>query len=1087
MYLFLPKLKKDVDVGTSDAVGVWDAQDFDTFGKVASSLDYKSPGRIKSVSSVPTIWARALSMEMALHNQAYPIREQMIEQWQGMLAAIALAEVRSFPLSAELLQLGQLHNDNPFARSLYELLPNPPTNALYTLETKNPWQDIYIFLWDDQPVGMSSPSTIVVPSEEGQWTNLPWWNRRDRCLEKPDDYLNSTEKALLWRWVENLRDQLSNHQGQPRAVNEMRGLLEDFQKSLGNYPDQVLSLSDNPQFFGIPLNRGLLSALNYPVKAEEKPSCVRVIPSPEKKGKAPSLYLLDVNIAQFWGEFPQNVWVYQGKTLASLNVEELKDGTIVWKDIRWIESEDLLLPELAFIDLEEALPGAFLPENVDKLIFKGQPITPLLPINPLLLDYFTPEDIMRRLQFSPLNGADGPIIRVSFDFPLSGMKNEERNPQNYRISKDYPLKEENGLTQVPVLEVWPNFQAVGWKEYYAFYYDMNFLASTNPNDQTFQVTLPGAKEPHKFQEGQGSYQLTRMESFPSHILCEDKAKHELGLILLKTPPLINLSGNWKVGVDFGTSFTNIYVNRKGVVDPLPLDSLHLTVTYADQETRPRVLTEFFIPENFIPLEKPLPLSSLLTVRQGQNIKSKRPLYDGRIYMPEEGFKPQEDWIETDLKWSKLDENQLFLNHLALHITALAAKNGIKEIEWCLSYPSAFSKSDRTRYFRNWDSLTKELEKKTGISQLCPKPDDVTRFRTESLATAQYFADQEELDLVNTTCIDMGGGTSDISIWEADIGSGRFQLIHQCSVQLAGSHLFTQFLEKKPKFLSDKFKVEFQDLQGLRHGNFQAKLDVLLRYRSEGWLEQWDYLQDDPDFQGFIRLIALGTAGLYYYVGTILRVLYRDKKYTRDEITPVYIGGNGSRLLNWLAIGGRFDRYAEVNELFSRMLSRASGFEDTSQVTRLSSRPKDEVACGLVLDETRLGGLDIKKSEPIVAGEDCEVNGKTIEWNQYLELQGNTTITSFEIPQLTQLELFLDEFNQGLIDIDADGLTPMTQFTLGEGLDDHYQDRLQRDVKRELTNTLIKIRGDSDKIRIEPPFILGLKALLQVLAREWAGK
>lgn len=1081
MFLLLPQLKKESDVRASNA-GDWDAQDFDTFEKVASSLDYKSPGQVKSVSSVPTIWARPLSIEMALHNKAYPIRPQIVEQWQGMLAAIALAEVRSFPLSAQLLKLGELRHSNPFARSLYELLPNPPSNALYTLENRNPWQDTYLFLWDEQPVGMSSPSTIVVPSEEGQWTNLPWWNRQDRCLERPHDYLNSTEKALLWRWVENLRKSLGQHQGQPRAVDMMRGLLKEFLDSLGNYSSQKLSLSSNPQFFGIPLNLGVLSALNFPVKAEPSESCVRVIPSPEKKAKAPDLYVIDVNIAQSWNESPQNIWVYQDKTLASLNVRDLEDGTLVWKDIRWIEAKNLLLPELGFIDVEDALPGAFLPDNTGQLIFKGQSITPLLPLNSMLLDYFTPEDIMRRIQFSPMNGADGPVIRVSFDLPLSGMNNDDKNPQNYRIYKDYPITEENGLTQVPVLEIWPNFQAVGWKEYYAFYYDMNFLASPNANDRTFQITLPDAKEPHKFQEGQGSYQLTRLESFPSHILCEDNARNYVGLILLKTPTPIPLSGSWKVGIDFGTSFTNVYVNRKGVVEPLPLDSLHLTVTYADQETRTRVLTEFFIPENFIPLEKPLPLSSILTIRQGQNVNSKRPLYDGRIYMPEENFAPQEDWLETDLKWTKLDLNQLFLNHLALHITALAANNGIKEIQWCLSYPSAFSRSDRTRYFRNWDTLTKQLQAKTGITQICPKPDDVTRFRTESLATAQYFADQEELDLVNTTCIDMGGGTSDISIWEAD--SDRFQLVHQCSIQLAGQHLFTQFLEKKTEFLIEKFNVD-QNLQGLRHGNFQAKLDVLLRYRSESWLEQWDYLQDDPDFQGFIRLIAMGTAGLYYYVGTILHVLFHEGKYSRNEITPVYIGGNGSRLLHWLAIGGRFDRYAEVNELLSRILSQSSGFENTNEITQLSSRPKDEVACGLVLDNTPLGGLDIKQTEPIVAGENCEINGEPIQWNQYLEIQGN--ITGFQIEELTQVSRFLYEFNQGLADLNIDGLTPMSQFKAGEGLESRYEDRLWRDVKRELTKNLIHVRGNSDDIRIEPPFILGLKALLQVLAKEWSGK
>ncbi len=192
------------------------------------------------------------------------------------------------------------------------------------------------------------------------------------------------------------------------------------------------------------------------------------------------------------------------------------------------------------------------------------------------------------------------------------------------------------------------------------------------------------------------------------------------------------------------------------------------------------------------------------------------------------------------------------------------------------------------------------------------------------------------------------------------------------------------------------------------------------------------------------------------------------------------------MLNWLAIGGKFDRHAEVNELFSRMLSKGSGFNYTKEVTQLSTRPKDEVACGLVLDKTPLGGLDIKKSEPIVAGEDCLINGQPIQWNEYLNLQGN--INSFTIPDLTQLSYFLDEFNKGLDDIGADGLTPMAQFKSGDdSLESSYKEGLWRDVKKELTKTLVHIKGDSENIRIEPPFILGLKALLQVLAKEWAGK
>jgi hypothetical protein len=207
--LVLPKLKSDSDVRPCAEAGKWESHPPKAFQNVASSLDYKSPGQVKSVSSIPTMWARPLSMEMALHNPAYPIRTEMIEQWRGMLAAIALAEVRRFPLTAQLPDLEQLRPKYPFARSLYELLPDP-VNALYTLDgytlkDKNPWQNVYVFLWDGKPVGMTTPSTLVVPSEEGRWETLPWWNRQEQRLQLPNNHLNTSEKALLWRWLENLR------------------------------------------------------------------------------------------------------------------------------------------------------------------------------------------------------------------------------------------------------------------------------------------------------------------------------------------------------------------------------------------------------------------------------------------------------------------------------------------------------------------------------------------------------------------------------------------------------------------------------------------------------------------------------------------------------------------------------------------------------------------------------------------------------------------------------------------------------------------------------------------------------------------
>jgi hypothetical protein len=1078
--LLLPKLKLDCDVKASDQVGKWDEQQSKAFADVASSLDYEAPGVVKSVSSVPTMWARALLMEMALHNQAHPLRTQMIEQWQGMLAAIALAEVRGFPMTAQLVELGNLMYED-FAESLFELLPDDG-NTLYALDGKNPWQDIYLFLWDKQPVGMTTPSAIVVPSEEGQWTGLPWWNKNEKILQSPQSSLNDSEKALLYRWLESLRQELRLHNGKRSAINIIGGLIDDFRASLKVASQQPLSLSDDLQFFGVPLNRGVLKALNRPVKAAEKASGVRLISSPNKQAKP--LLIIDPEIASVWQVAPQDIWIHGGKTLASLLINDLRSGKLIWQDVRWIEPKDLFLPEFVFIDQEDALPGGFLPQETEPLAFNNQRITSLLPLNPILLEYFTPEDLISKIKFQPLSASEGSLLRVTLDLPLAGLQ-DGKPPENYRVYKDYPIKEENALPQVPVLEVWPHFRAKGWHEYYAFYYDAEY------KDETFQVSLPEAKEPKIFQEGRGSYQIARLDEFPSFISCQDRQRNLIGLILLQTPEETQLRGSWKVGVDFGTSFTNVYVNKSGAAQPLQLENLLLKVTETQIDTRLPVLFEYFIPENFIPADKPLPLSSVVTTRGSTETRldKLRPIFDGRIYIPDRNrFKPQENWMKTNLKWSKenLSFNQLFLKHLALHISALVVKNGIEVIQWSLSYPSAFSRGDRNHYILVWKNLTEELKAKTGISHNCPDASDTDFFRTESLANAQYFRDQERHNLVKTTCIDLGGGTSDISIWEEN------RLVHQCSLQLAGRDLFSQFLEMNPQFLEQRFEANLSDWRGLKGGAFNAKLDVLLRLEGDNWLRNIKpHVEDEQDFQGLIRLTAIGTAGLYYYVGILLKVLHQEQKYSREEITPVYIGGNGSRFLNWLAEGGQFNNSSEVNLLLSRMLSRGSGFEDTEVITRLSESPKDEVACGLVLNETKLEGLDRKTKDPLIAGEAYKfiINGKIFNFNSESRLDLDIDIEEenikLEIPLLVNLALFLYEFHVALKKLNIEGITPLRNYT---GSPDINQNgKLWREVKDELVNLLLDLEGTSENIRFEPPFILGLKALLKVLGKQWAGQ
>jgi hypothetical protein len=255
---------------------------------------------------------------------------------------------------------------------------------------------------------------------------------------------------------------------------------------------------------------------------------------------------------------------------------------------------------------------------------------------------------------------------------------------------------------------------------------------------------------------------------------------------------------------------------------------------------------------------------------------------------------------------------------------------------------------------------------------------------------------------------------------------------------------------------------------------------------------------------------------------LLKTLYLEEKYKKAVITPVYIGGNGSRFLHWLDSRGAFTKNSEVNQLLSRMLSVGSEFEDTEQVTRLSTRPKDEAACGLVVTGTKLKGMDKKIKDPLIGGEayTLKLKSEVTEKNISVKMPGESRlsseealgiwrsqhpeeaadseaddwdITDFQVTELKELAKFLYQFHKALKELNIQTITPINDFVRSPERD--RNPKLWDETQRELDNLLLQLKEEaktakgkqSDKIRWEPSFILGLKALLRVLGKQWAEK
>ncbi|MBD2625585.1 hypothetical protein [Trichormus variabilis] len=1078
--LFLPPLNNKARVRNGNA-GEWHTQTSTAFEEVADSL-YLS-GDSKTVNSIPDMWARPLLMEMILKSPQHPQHAQMKAEWKGMIAAIALAELQGLKLKAELIDFRQLQAD-PFINSLQKLIPDKKREkSIYLLDgNRNPWEKIYVFFitlksGQDVAVGMTSPTTIVCPAEDGEWNDLPWWsNGKLHSPIEPEDHLTEDEKIQLWLWLKNLVEEIDRNQ--PQNAIKIIEIISEFQNELLNTipKNQNLRLSNRHNYFGVGIDIGALKALNNPIGAKPMASSVALRISSKQSITPPIIIPETTNSSTLKKDITQNqdwkdkklkdIWIYDTTNLQNFNLEEFKKKH---RDVSYLLINDLFLEDFYYIKDANKLPGACLPTGSESITYRNHDdeelyLTPLLPISSRLLDYFTPEELTKKiieLQSVNLSG-NRSGVRVVIKLPLVD--------GNYVVSKEYPIEEKNAITKVPFLEVWPNFRANRWQEYYTFYFDNR--TEEERNNKTFYVSFANVQEIHPPELK--NFQITRLQEFPAFILCQDQ-NTDLGLILLKTPDLVgdeDPNKTWMVGVDFGTSFTHVYYKTNRQVTSLTLSPSNLRVTATSESFRSSLLTDYFMSAE----QNNLPLSTVLTTRgnQGQD----RIVFDGRVYISENigRLDPNDDAIKIDLKWETelLPDLRLFLRHLSLMITAEAVKNNARSIEWNISYPSAFSRSDKSLYFVTWQNIIEELSAQTGILHQWLPQNKGKAFRSESLAIAHYFAEAEDdkgRDLVSTTCIDMGGGTSDISIW---VGN---RLIHQCSVLLGGKWLFSQFIRQKPNFINEQFGAGIQQAEDHENAISYVQVDAILLQKGKTWLKKNRPLfDDDPDLQYIVQRSTIGIAGLYYYVGLILQSLHLEGKYKREGITPVYIGGNGSQILHWLDRSGTFSAQCDADRLFSRMLSKGSGFPDTKEETLLSSKPKAEVACGLVLNqrETRLK-VEQDEDDDVIAGEDCYVNGNLIPWKSRFCLTG--TVESVKVQDLTNLRSFLDDYHAALIELRITNIKPLKDYQ-----NEEEREKIWRETIRLTEAELLKMEGLADEIRVEPPFILGLKSLLRVLAR-----
>ena len=1086
----LPQLRNTLAPGPIQ--GQWNLSSKSIFGTIAQALKYEQAVRT-NINSIPSPWARALLFQSVFLTDQYPNRQELIHEYVGFLAVLAFAKVKDLPIQAKAVKLNELAKANPFADSLVGLLPSAKDSVLQSSTGDNPWEIIYTFTLNGHPLGFSSPATLAVPSiwlSQQLAAFIPWLEEvpvsgrgnRGKTLFRygdPKHHLGQQEKSAFAAWLTNIKQSVLTVNSPNQDLSNRLGIIiEEYISDFGAAAATAPTVSTSLQIFGVALNPKPLDALAQVIDpgSIKRSSNVQVVPG--MKPHTSPLYFVDKDLVPQVLNLPSHEICVSGATTLAAFQTDANSGSQL--GTYW-NADNFFLPRMRWYRGSGILPGSWLEEiQPDR---ETRTIIP--PINPEISKFFGGEDIRNRLKMSQVATSEGNGVRVSFELEISGIDNR---PTRLAIYKDYAIKSEDELQgQLPYISLWPNLPSESrWS---TFYLAVQESKERTNSSYAFAVEMPMPDSKDSVLDGDlGTiYRIWQTNKHPNVLSLIDKRGDHLGIIPILTPQVsAGRSGKWTIGVDFGTSFTNLHVSKAGSRERLELSSLTLNIT--DTPENFDTNKDFFVPGVLTapPDGSNPPMATLLTVRGSSEAETTPDfITKSRVYVPSLDERSLSDYVVSDIKWTKPKYLDAFLTALINMVSAHAAKTDVSEITWKASYPTAFAAAEVSRYKNAWERALLSAAKASNIRhKLGTDGTAATAFQTESIAFAQYFADELREQLVYTTCLDVGGGTSDISIWK------DMTLVHQLSIPFAGRDIFHNTLRRNIDRIGevfglsdDKSKELLLDLKN-SGDNFDAYLDSYLRLKGSTVLERLRNASNTDSIQKFRGLLALSYAGLYYYIGLVLRYL------NQNGATPVYLGGNGSRFINWIDPDGQYSESSEINQLLAYILAKAGGFStDDRRDTIVSKNPKQEAAGGLIVDKTQLKGLSTSTPEAYAGiGMKFETDIGLITFKPEDELvlpDECQEIKSITIEDFSEVGNFIEVFNEairacGIRDI----VTPIAAKSGIEALKEISFD-LGNEVKQLLNNRRSTGGGSRQNYEPDPGFIIAHKGLLRVLAKRWA--
>jgi hypothetical protein len=1073
--------KTDPAYGGGATSGEWQGQDQALLGRIANDLVYERAN--SRVNSLPSPWSRALQFEQAILNPRYPTRSDLLEELFGCLATIGLWEIVGIKLEAERVDLAQLSKTDdetvgPFSRSLSGQKP-PADRALYELlDGANPWDSVHILKADALTIGFTSPTTLVCPTvhlpspiQGMRWTS-------ERRFSSPKEFLSSQQRQAFADWLAYVDKELlaADDRKNSNTISALSEVLTGYVTELtaGRVGNVVLSQKSAP---GIPQRPKAVAVLarSAGLQAAAATSVATVEVGNRKERPLPGasnkpVVLVDAMMPSKLGIPANEITLFGAATLEAVGGSKERLEQQYGREIDVITPDDLFAAELYLLPGEAALTNTWLLSRLEgQPLVNGSPVTPILPLRERARDLFSSSELERACSLRVTSSGSGMELELTLMLQISGQRDA------YPLIRSFPIKEENLIDDdLPVVAVWPNVSDERWKKFYIFCEDSKTGLTV---DGFSDYELKTAKE------GQANVKYFTSHRFPDLVKLIERG-HYCGMIPIKQPvQSTSTSTKWSVGIDFGTSFTNFFISDGASIARRPLETRLLPLTRAVKEFQINLLTKFFIPEELLPKEYNPPASTAVNTYGWLPETASAPdiFHQARVHWPSaNALAMSGPGVHTGFKWKDIEYQKPFLKELALLISSNAVAAGATLIDWSVSYPSAFSRNEARGYRKCWADLLLEMEKLTGIEHNFVEDDGEGGLQTEAIAFGSYFGNFLDKPLVHTACLDVGGGTTDISIWQDNT------LLHQVSIPFAGRDIGSRVMQLNPSFLSlitpSGFSPQISPKQ--IDPNFDCRFDIVLRNISGQLLKERIPIlraKQEKQLVEFVSLLAISFAGVYHYLGMILRGLQKEGSLRKQAAMPVYMGGNGARFMNWLDESGSFSKGCDSDELMEAIQTMSAGFAESSSsnaTTTLSDAFKDETACGLISKGVKLKGVFDPRKDRMFAGESLTINGKTYDALDRVTEPEEGTVSAYELASTDELKRFITNYDEAIRKLQLTSLLPIGKLATPT--------RLSSEIETEIRKACLeRIDKEFNDLEPEPPFITGLKALSRVLSREWA--